>query len=713
MNLIFSVLESENKSPYVKIRIKSNSKKLYLSELLELAKVDEKELVKKLAREEQRIAKAHGIFESDDTKTFNEIRIEKKRSLELLKILSEKYKINFNFEKKEEVPKEEVSCDPLPILQLCDKFGCFANLLNEDNGWHEDLLESGYIFKPQGSSNYYCPLDKVAMTLTFLLECGWKVIDSEKRAVLLQTDKEIQFSQEGKKVIAKGNIHFGDFQKSIKDVAFAYNKKEAFIELSANSVGLLDSSFAKEKGLFEGEFIGDAIKVPPSTCFSILQETESNQLDYSLLEVQKRLKEVVLPASFKGELRPYQLKGLSWLTFLNEFGFGGILADEMGLGKTVQVIAFIATLPPQKPILIVLPASLVFNWKNEMAKFLPKSGHEITLISYSQLRMNPELFTCINYSCVILDEAQVIKNPNTQIAKAVYRLQADCRISLSGTPIENSLMDLWSQYHFLMPKMLGELPPIDPRSLMSLKKKIAPFLLRRTKEEVAKDLPQKIEQVVFVEMSEEQRTLYDCFLNSFKANHLRKHRMEVFEAILRLRQICCNPLLIGEETSNGGKWEALIEDIRSVVLEKKKVLVFSQFTSCLKLIAKELQKTKVAYLDGKTKDRESQVRQFQEDEETQVFLISLKAGGVGLNLTKADYVFLFDPWWNDAVENQATSRAHRIGRVGDVIVKRYITVNSIEEKMMKLKEAKRELVCEVIDDSFEGLSEEDIDYLIS
>jgi SNF2 family DNA or RNA helicase len=404
--------------------------------------------------------------------------------------------------------------------------------------------------------------------------------------------------------------------------------------------------------------------------------------------------------------------------------------------------------------MIVVPTSLIFNWKKEIERFLPnypitihhgpkraqsiEAKPQLILTTYTTLRLDFALLSQLTYTCLIIDEAQAIKNANTQTSRAVSRLEAPFRLSITGTPIENNLSELWSHFHFLIPDLFGDESSFtaeiqagmsDPRFLKRIKKKIRPFLMRRRKEEVAKDLPEKIEQTVWVEMNEGQRALYEQFLTGVRQNVLSKvsvdgvgkHRMEILEAIMRLRQICCDPLLVstddGHEDRQSAKLDALMEDLETAIAEGRKVLVYSQFTSMLALISKQVQKRgwNYVYLDGSTQNREKVVTEFQENPGIPLFLISLKAGGIGLNLTAADYVFLYDPWWNNAVENQAIDRAHRIGRKDTVIAKRYIVAESIEEKMMKLKAAKSSLAAELFDDDSIStqLTSDDLLFLIS
>jgi SNF2 family DNA or RNA helicase len=450
------------------------------------------------------------------------------------------------------------------------------------------------------------------------------------------------------------------------------------------------------------------------------------------------IQEALPSNAFQGKLRPYQQQGVNWLAFLYEYGFHGILADEMGLGKTIQILAFLSQLPVKGPHLIILPTSLLFNWRNEIRNFLPLTkctihqggeraktredlqNADIILTSYTTLRLDLPLLLTLSYSCVILDEAQMIKNAHTQTAQAVCQLTAQLRLCLTGTPVENHLQELWSHFHFLMPDLFGsqerfeadiQAAQADRRYLERIKRKVAPFLLRRRKQDVATDLPPRIDQVVWIEMPEEQRVLYDQLLAGFKSGLLKKveaegigkHRLEVLEALLRLRQVCCHPLLVSslfeQPVLASAKFDALLHDLETIVEEGRKVLVYSQFTSMLKLMtqaARERQWT-YSYLDGSTQNREEVVTRFQDDPSQLLFFISLKAGGVGLNLTAADYVYIYDPWWNEAVEEQAINRAHRIGRESVVIAKRFVLAESVEEKMMRLKAAKRLMIEDLLE----------------
>jgi len=687
-----------------------------------------------------------------------------------------------------------VQNEPLPVLVLTDRNGAFANLMmdyrngtplvdmhlpdtkgskrspSSEQAWEKDLLETDFIVKFAGNSRYYCPLDKVAKSIGFLLEIGWTVRDWKGNRVLLQDHIDLQAQTGAKGIFVKGKVHYDTFEANLTDIVGAFNRRERFAEIAPGHVALLPNSWEKsglDNIIEEGEIVGDALVVKRNS-FGMLSGLFESQpkmtMDAPLTELRSKLEgfvgvQSITPGnSFKGTLRPYQQEGLNWLSFLHNFGFSGMLADDMGLGKTVQVLAFISTLSLDQPLLIVVPTSLIFNWKKEIERFLPgytitihhgpkrpqsievfgPEKHQLILTTYTTLRLDFALLSQISYSCLIIDEAQAIKNANTQTSQAITRIQAPFRLSITGTPVENNLQELWSHFHFLIPDLFGDEASFtaeiqagmsDQRYLKRIKRKIRPFLLRRRKEEVAKDLPEKIEQTVWVEMSEGQRARYEEFLTGVRRNVLSKvsvdgagkHRMEILEAIMRLRQICCHPLLVIaegiHESAESAKLDALMQDLETAISEGRKVLVYSQFTSMLALIAKHV-KTRgwqYVYLDGSTQNREKVVTEFQENPSIPLFLISLKAGGIGLNLTAADYVFLYDPWWNNAVENQAIDRAHRIGRKDTVIAKRYVVAESIEEKMMKLKAAKSSLAAELLDDDSvpTQLSTDDLLFLLS
>jgi superfamily II DNA or RNA helicase len=476
------------------------------------------------------------------------------------------------------------------------------------------------------------------------------------------------------------------------------------------------------------------------------------------------------PAGFTGRLRSYQRDGLGWLHFLQRFGFGGCLADDMGLGKTVQVLALLESRREAReampsahggagrpgPTLAVVPRSLVFNWGQEAGRFTPKlrvldhtgagrlrvgehfDDYDLILTTYGTLRRDALLFKDVRFDYVILDEAQAIKNAATESAKAARLLQAGHRLALSGTPIQNHVGELGSLFEFLNPGMLGAAALLggdapgarspDPETLTLLTRALRPFILRRTKAQVAPDLPPRTQQTLSCELDPSQRRLYDELRAHYRASLLDRigrhgigrSKIQVLEALLRLRQAACHPGLIDRARAGepSAKLDVLLPQLAEVREEGHKALVFSQFTSLLALVRARLDQARVPYeyLDGRTRDRAARVERFQTDPDCLLFLVSLTAGGLGLNLTAAEYVFLLDPWWNPAVEAQAIDRTHRIGQTRPVFAYRLIARDTVEEKVVELQETKRALADSIIsaDPSLlRTLSGEDLELLLS
>lgn len=449
-----------------------------------------------------------------------------------------------------------------------------------------------------------------------------------------------------------------------------------------------------------------------------------------------------LPENATAEFREYQLKGYGWLWFMYKYGLNGILADDMGLGKTLQALTVLQKakeVDGPAPTLVICPTTVVFNWESEIQKFAPElsclklSGadrkslfkeipnYDVVITSYALIRRDIKHFKDINFRYIILDESQNIKNAMSQTAQAVKQLQASHKLALSGTPIENKLEELWSVFDFLMPGFLLTMAEFNSRYVnpimerqdktveKRLKLQIYPFILRRMKRDVAKDLPDKVENIAYCELTDEQKDFYLQVLDSTKEelfksieqNGLEKSRLSIFSALLRLRQICCHPRLYDKENvkhiMSSGKFEKLKVMLEEIISEGHRVLLFSQFVNMLDIVKGWLEREGIEYeyLTGKTKDRQAAVEHFN-NSNIPIFLISLKAGGTGLNLTGADYVIHYDPWWNPAVEDQATDRAYRIGQTKKVFVYRLITKNTVEEKIQKLKTVKRNLVDSVI-----------------
>ena len=525
---------------------------------------------------------------------------------------------------------------------------------------------------------------------------------------------------------------------------------------------------------------------------ALLEHRELVQIDDRFAEVRQRLREfdsiesVREADTFVGTLRPYQRHGLGWLKFLRWFGAGGILADDMGLGKTVQVLAMLeahydrrcdhsdvsltddaATLPQEdlsarpgahKPTLIVVPRSLIFNWIDEARRFAPKlrvqaySGsdrhslrdtfteHDVIVTSYGLMRRDIEELRQFAFFYVVLDEAQTIKNHAALSAKAARLLRGEHRLALTGTPVENHLGDIWSIFEFLNPGMLGAAGRFgelirgsiqDPRSqgaATQAAQALQLFILRRSKRQVLKDLPEKTEQTIVCRMEPAQRALYDHLLrhyrgtlmNQIKGPQVGPSAMMVLEALLRLRQATCHPGLIDSQHANepSAKVDVLIDQLTELVAEGHKALVFSQFTSFLALVRPHLDAAGITYeyLDGKTQDRKTPVERFSNDPDCPVFLVSLKAGGLGLNLTAADYVFILDPWWNPAVEAQAIDRAHRIGQTRHVFAYRLICDDTVEQRIIELQQKKKKLADAIVGGQgslLKNLTRQDLQNLLS
>jgi len=561
---------------------------------------------------------------------------------------------------------------------------------------------------------------------------------------------------------------FGKRKASLKHLHKAIRNKTKFVQLDDGTLGILPAEWIERfTEYFNDAEIADddTLRTPRINYAAIAQlyadETLDTEVKAELLNYHQKLanfdsiKEVSIPADLNAELRHYQHQGLNWLNFLDDFNFGGCLADDMGLGKTIQIIAFILlqrSKVSQNTNLVVVPTSLIFNWQAEVAKFAPtlklhtvygadriKSSHDfdaydIILTSYGTLLADVMFLKEYAFNYIFLDESQNIKNPDSQRYKAVGLLKARNRIAITGTPIENNTFDLYSQLSFACPGLLGSKQyfkdiysqPIDmfkvSKRQTELQQKIKPFVLRRTKQEVAGELPDKTEMVLYCEMQAEQRKLYDAYEREFRElisattqDKLPKKAMHVLKGLTKLRQICDSPLLLTGDKLPGNasaKIDVLMEQIESKA-PYHKILVFSQFVTMLDLIRNELQAKKIghAYLTGSTRNREAVVNQFQESTDTRVFLISLKAGGTGLNLTAADYVYLVDPWWNPAIENQAIDRSYRIGQQKNVVAVRLICPNTVEEKIMQLQEKKKELAGTLIssdESAFKSLTKTDL-----
>ncbi len=617
-------------------------------------------------------------------------------------------------------------------------------------------------------------LPKVARTL---LQEGWRV-EAEGKLYHRAGDFRIEVQSGIDWFELHGGANFGGQEVPLPSLLAALKRGDGMVALGDGSFGLLPEEWLKKYATLAGVGTpdGDHLRFQRTQVGLmdvLLAEQPEAQFDEQFERARERLRlfqgvsPAEPPAGFQGQLRSYQQDGLGWLHFLQEFGFGGCLADDMGLGKTVQVLALLETrrvlrAAPEKrlrpaPSLVVVPRSLVFNWKEEAARFAPnlrvldhsgvsrgKPGkqfddYDVILTTYGTLRKDIADIKDYHFDYAILDEAQAIKNSNSLSAKASRLIRAEHRLALSGTPVENHLGELWSLFDFLNPGMLGQvsasgkadtdLRKASEESATLLAKALRPFILRRTKAQVAKDLPEKSEQTIYCDMGSAQRKLYDelrehyrnSLLGRIARDGINKSKIQILEALLRLRQAACHPGLIDKEKwsqESSAKLDLLLPQLRQVYDEGHKTLVFSQFTSMLAFVKQRLDKEEIpyVYLDGRTRDRQERVRQFQEDPNCKVFLISLKAGGLGLNLTAADYIFLLDPWWNPAVESQAIDRAHRIGQTRPVFAYRLIARNTVEEKVLQLQAQKRDLADAIInaDNSLiRTLGREDLELLLS
>lgn len=573
---------------------------------------------------------------------------------------------------------------------------------------------------------------------------------------------------------AKVDIVFGDQQVTITELKKALQNQQSFVQLPDGTLGVLPDEWIKKYSLLfrVGENKQEKLRLSKyhiSVIDELYENRDEHEIEielegkYEKLREFKRIKEIQAPEALKTILRPYQQSGFQWLNFLSEVGWGGILADDMGLGKTIQALTFLQHLKDKQGhlfALVVCPTTLMYNWENELKKFTPSLGyhihhgsqrlnnakllkqHEVIITTYGTMRSDIRLLTELQFDSIILDESQAIKNPQSKVAKASVLLKGNHRICMSGTPLQNNTFDVYAQMNFLNPGMLGSIEhfrndfatPIDKfgeqEQKEHLRRLLYPFILRRTKEQVAKDLPEKTETVLYCEMNTDQRKIYDAYRNEYRSRILGTidevgiggSQLTILQGLMKLRQICDSPYILNEEEKLPNvsiKLEELSRELKENI-SNHKTLVFSQFLGMLALIREKLEEQGIPYVyfDGSTSaaDREKAVRNFQENDDIRVFLISLKAGGVGLNLTAASYVFIVDPWWNPAVEQQAIDRTHRIGQTNNIFAYRMICKDTIEDKILVLQEKKRALARDLISDDtgfVKSLSREDVEYLFS
>ena len=620
------------------------------------------------------------------------------------------------------------------------------------------------------------PFDFLLYSIPLLTQAGFEVFGEEK----LKAGRVNRYKPTISLNITSGLdwfdldavVKYGDQSVALKDIRKALRKDERYVRLADGSIGQIpDEWMERYKRLFDlAEETANGLRVADyhlPLVDTLLEDAGQVQTPEEFARRRERLRnfeniqEQPIPAGFQGELRPYQKAGLDWLWFLREYGFGGCLADDMGLGKTIQVLALLELLrqrgQAKSASLLVAPKSLLANWQREAARFTPDlrfmlyvgnarekdtslfDQTDVVLTTYGVMLRDIELLRGYRFEYAILDESQAIKNPMAQSAKAARLLNAEHRLVMTGTPVENNTFELWSQFAFLNPGLLGGVEyfkrefaaPIESRqdeeAARLLRQLVYPFILRRTKDQVAPELPPRTERVLYTDLDTAQRKLYaqtrdryrGILLGMIEQEGLDNTRMKILEGLLRLRQIAIHPALV-EPTYHGEapKFELLFETLETLQAEKHKALIFSQFIETLRFVRQALdaQKVPYAYLDGQTQDRQAQVDRFQEDPNVPFFLISLKAGGVGLNLTAADYVIHLDPWWNPAVEMQASDRAHRIGQDKPVFIYKLIARDTVEEKILQLQERKRNLVDQLITTEssfFKSLTKEDVKQLFS
>lgn len=565
-------------------------------------------------------------------------------------------------------------------------------------------------------------------------------------------------------------IKFGDYEIPFKVLRKIILRKGNEILLPNGEIGIIPDYWIKEYSeLFafmdESKVNGNSL-VLKKHHLALIQDLETGNLARVTMSKKleklrdfEQIEETVMPKNFVGNLRPYQKAGFNWLNFLNKYKFGGCLADDMGLGKTVQTLVMLQHIKEngeRTPSILVMPTSLIYNWELEANKFTPDlkvynytgtnrvkdvslfNEYDLVLTSYGIIRLDIDVLKEFYFNYVILDESQTIKNPNSNISKCVKMLNSSSKLILTGTPLENSTMDLWSQMTFINPGLLGNqsffkkefLYPIEKQNNQDKIKKlysiIKPFILRRLKSQVATELPEKVESIKYCTMTTMQEEHYEEVKSYFRNKILeqvegfgvRRSHMILLQGLTKLRQIANHPKMV-ESVYGGdsGKLDALTRMILSVISENHKILIFSQFVKHLSIVSDFLKSNNIdfAYLDGSTKNRQAQVERFQNDDDLKLFLISLKAGGLGLNLTKAEYVFILDPWWNPAVEQQAIDRAHRIGQKNKVFTYKFITKNTVEEKILILQQRKMKLAMDLIstEESFvKNLSKADIELLL-
>lgn len=614
----------------------------------------------------------------------------------------------------------------------------------------------------------YAAINWVNEHIEILQASGFEIEQAtgQKKFVFGVSKIDLQVKEENDWFDINAVVWFGKYQipfLSLKQ--HILHKKREFLLPDGEVAIIPDKWFTQYGSLFSLAEAGKSLKLKKHHIGLINDLAEDSLANVTLERKLQRLSDfediadTQMPAHFKGSLRDYQKAGYNWFSFLREYNFGGCLADDMGLGKTIQTLAMLQKVKEddqlqgiQTSSLIIMPTSLIYNWLTEAKKFTPKlkilahtgtnrnkdvanfANYDIIITTYGVTRVDVDELKNFYFNYVILDESQNIKNPASKSFKAVRSLKSKHRLILSGTPVENSVSDLWSQLTFLNPGLLGTQAFFFEEYVQAIEKKkdeekarklqtiIKPFVLRRTKEQVAAELPPKTEQVIYCDMSEDQAAYYEKTKSAYRNDLLQsmddgtfaQKQVQLLQGLTALRQLANHPVMIdGEYMSDSGKFENVIHTLDNVLKGGHKVLVFSQFVKHLDIFKKHFEAENIpfAYLDGATRNRGEIVAEFQQNTELKVFLISIKAGGVGLNLTQADYVFILDPWWNPAVEQQAIDRTHRIGQDKKVFIYKFIAKDTVEEKILALQNRKKSLANSLItteESFFKSLSKEDI-----
>ncbi|MFN0255229.1 DEAD/DEAH box helicase [Pedobacter ureilyticus] len=619
----------------------------------------------------------------------------------------------------------------------------------------------------------YAIISWVNEHIDVLKEHGFEVeqANSAKRFVLGSNKIDFEIKEDNDWFDINAIVYFG-----IHPIPFIslkqhiLHKKREFVLPDGDIAVIPEKWFTQYSSLFSLADAGKQLKLKKyhvGLINDLAEDSIANvTLDRKLQKLNdfEQIDDFSMPVNFKGDLRHYQKAGYNWFSFLREYNFGGCLADDMGLGKTIQTLAMLQKMKEEdtqnnshSTSLIIMPTSLIYNWINEAKKFTPSlkilshtgtnrnkdvatfDKYDVVITTYGVTRVDADVLQGFYFNYIILDESQNIKNPSSKSFKAVRMLKSRHKLVLSGTPIENSVSDLWTQLTFLNPGLLGTQTFFNEEYVQAIEKRkdedkakklqaiIKPFVLRRTKEQVAAELPPKTEQIYYCNMSEDQAAYYEKTKSAYRNDLLSsmdngtyaKKQIQILQGLTALRQLANHPVMIDEEyTSDSGKFENVMHTLDNVLKGGHKVLIFSQFVKHLEIFRKHLEKEQIsyAYLDGGTKNRGEIVADFQQNEDLKVFLISIKAGGVGLNLTQADYVFILDPWWNPAIEQQAIDRTHRIGQDKKVFIYKFISKDTVEEKILALQRRKKSLASSLItteESFFKSLSKEDIRDLLA